>query len=95
MPLRPGDGFQLLAEGAGVAALVTRVDETTTFEAGVLDHAYDLTTVGARMIPDEPGELPYLAEVLVTPWESDARLLAAQAGEQVYGWRMSGDRFGS
>ena len=96
MALRTGDRLSVLdVDGETVlVALVSRLDEETTIYDGPLGHSYDLTPVGARVLPDSTDALPHLPEVLVTPWESDARQLAALDSVHQYGWTKDGDRPG-
>ncbi|WP_242892395.1 hypothetical protein [Actinomadura litoris] len=91
--LDAGDAIRLLDEDGTTTliALVSRLDETVTIYEG--PHApYDITPVGVRILPDAAGELPHLPEAMVTPWESDARALAALNPEHRYGWQWDGQR---
>lgn len=94
--LRAGDNIRVLDEDGTTAlvAYVSRLDETTTVEDGPLDWSYDITPVGARVLPDSADALPHLPEVLITPWEGDARQLAAGDAAHRYGWTKDGGRFG-
>lgn len=90
--LGAGDRIFTVYNGENTVGIITKVlEETVTHEDGPLDWAYDVTRVAARLFPDEEGQLPRLADLLVTVWESDADLLSDT--ETTYGWVHPGDRF--